>query len=287
VNEVVHQVERCDRLLGDHLAAALQTFGPEALGVIDLPPLVESGRLAAPQLRAAATLFWTMQVEGAGLPAFADALAEAVWQGRMALPIVGGAADRLMEYRRDRDERFSVEERRAIYDHLFGPDTGFPVQWRELVEALQALGAAPLDQGTGALTARVAAVALALGQALSDRAVGVTGFAGREIVAHVRAALDLLRDPELARALGGGGVWQILRLQAPSLLGRAVDPTPHLDRAQSGLTILEWIAARAAMLESGAVGIGRDDPVVQAAQRWRAAGGVAGLTDGGASEAAA
>jgi len=287
MNDIVRQVERCDRLLGDHLAAALQTFGHRALGVIDLPPLTEPGRLAAPQLRAAATLFWTMSVEGAGLPTFADALAEAVWQGRMALPI-GGSANRLIDYRRDRDERFSVEERRAIYDQLFGPATGFPAQWAELTDALQALGSAPLDVGTGALAARVAAVALALGQALSDRAVGVIGFAGREIVAHVRAALDLLRDPELAGALGGGGVWHIIRMHASLLLGRPVDPTPHLDRAQAGLTILEWIAARAAMLESGSVGIGRDEPIVRAAQRWRAAGGVAGLTDdGGATEAAA
>src|SRR5262245_8343054 len=113
MTDLARQLERCDRLLGDHLAAALQAFGSAALGVIDLPSLEVPGRIARPQLRAAATLYWCSQVEGAGLPSFVDALAEAVWTGRTAV-MVGAAADRLVRYHRDRDERFSADERRAI-----------------------------------------------------------------------------------------------------------------------------------------------------------------------------
>src|ERR1044071_95336 len=114
MTDLIRQVERCQRLLGDHLAAAIQVFGSAALGVIDLPSLTTAGQIAPPQLRAAATLLWCMCVEQAGLPGFVDARADALWDGRMQLPI-GDAATRLMEYRRERDHhRFSADERRAI-----------------------------------------------------------------------------------------------------------------------------------------------------------------------------
>lgn len=272
MTDLLRQAERCDRLLGDHLAAAVQAFGSAALGVIDLPPLESPGHLARPQLRAAAALFWCAQVESSGLLAFADALAEAAWTGRAPL-VVGPAGERLARYHRDRDERFAADERRAIYERLFGEDAGFPARWERLIGELGELGRAPLDRGTGDLVARAQAIAAELARELSDRAVGITGFAGREIVAHVRGALELLRDPDLARALGGGGPWQLVRRHAPWLLGHPLEPRPALDRAEAGLTILEWLAARADALEGGALLIGRDDPVVRAAARWQAARG--------------
>lgn len=267
-----HQLDRCQHLLADHLAAAIQVFGSAALGVIDLPSLVAPGRAAPAQLRVAATLYWCMCVEDAGLPGFVDALADALWDGRLRIPIVDGGTH-LSEYRRDRDEhRFTRDERRAIYDRLFGDSTGFPDQWRTLIDGLRELGRMPLDIGAGPLQARINVTAQELAQGLSDRAVGIVAFAGREIVAHVRAAIDLLHDPDLSRALGGGGMWQIIRLHAPAVLGHPIEPARFIDRAQAGLAILEWVAAKAAAIEIGALVIGRADPVVGAANRWYAAG---------------
>jgi hypothetical protein len=272
MSDLIRQVDRCQRLLGDHLAAAIQVFGSAALGVIDLPPLTATGRIAPAQVRAAATLMWCMCVERAGLPELVDALADALWDGQMQLPI-GDATSRVMHYRRERDHhRFTADERRAIYDRLFGSETGFPEHWTTLIDGLSDLGRTPADVGTGGIAARVSITALELAQGLSDRAVGIVGFAGREIVAHIQAAFDLLKDPELSHALGGGGIWQIVRTHAPRLLGRVLDPTVHLDQAKAGLTILEWIAARSAELEAGSLAIGRADPVVRAADTWRAAG---------------
>jgi hypothetical protein len=186
---------------------------------------------------------------------------------------LGAIAARLVRYHRDRDDRFSDDERRAIYQRLFGDDIGFPAQWAQLVGELDELGRAPIDRGVGDLITRVQVTAVDLAQGLSDRAIGITGFAGREIVAHVRAALDLLRDPDLSRSLGGGGPWQLVRQHSAWLLGHPIDPLPFLDRAQAGLTILEWIAARTDALAGSALLIGRDDPVVRAASRWRASRG--------------
>lgn len=272
MTDLIRQVDRCQRLLGDHLAAAIQVFGSAALGVIDLPPLTAAGRIAPAQVRAAATLLWCMCIEQAGLPELVDALADALWEGRVQLPI-GDATTRVMQYRRERDHhRFTADERRAIYDRLFGAASGFPEQWMAVVDGLSEIGGTPTDVGIGGTAARVSFTALELAQGLSDRAVGIVAFAGREIVAHIQAASDLLRDAELARALGGSGLWHIIRMHAPALLGRALDPTVHVDQAKAGLTILEWIAARSSGLETGSLAIGRADPVVRAADTWRAAG---------------
>jgi len=272
MSTLIRQVDRCQRLLADHLAAAIQVFGHGALGVIDLPPLTAPGRVAPAQLRAAATLYWCMCVEQAGMPGFVDQLADGIWDGRIALPI-GEAGTRIAEYRRDRDERrFNEDERQALYDHLFGAATQFPSEWQALIDGLCDLGTMAADLGDSGVMSRINVAAQALAQGLSDRAVGIVAFAAREIVAHVRAALALLHDPELARALGGGSVWQIVQLHAPEVLGHALAPSAALDRAQAGLTVLEWIAARTSALEVGALAIGRGDPVVRAATTWRAAG---------------
>ncbi|MFT3696816.1 MAG: hypothetical protein QM831_26985 [Kofleriaceae bacterium] len=267
---LVHQLDRCQHLLADHLSAAIQVFGSAALGVIDLPSLVSPGQLAPPQVRAASTLYWCKCVEEAGLPEFVDALADALWTGRLPLN-VGDAGSRLASYRRV-DDRFSADERHAIYDRLF--DGAFDEQWRALIDALCELGAMAQDLGTGPQTARIAAAAQVVAQGLSDRAVGIVGFAGREIVDHVRAAIDLLHDPELARALGGGGIWQIIRLHAPIVLGHPIDPAGPLARAESGQKIIEWLAARSGVIDAGALRVGRGDPVLRAAAEWQAAGAV-------------
>ena len=269
---LIRQLDRCQHLLADHLAAAVQVFGSAALGVIDLPSLAAPGRVAPAQLRAAGTLYWCMCVDDAGLPGFVDALSDAVFDGRLQLAI-GDAATRLVTYRRERlDHRFVKDERHAIYDRLFGDATEFPGQWHALIDGLCDLGGMPRDVGTGPTLARVAVNAQTLAQGLSERAVGIVAFAGREIVTHVRAAIEVLQDPDLSRALGGGGMWQIIRLHGPALLGHSVDPAPSIRRAQAGMTILEWVAARSAAIEGGVLVVGRGDPVVRAAQTWRAAG---------------
>lgn len=266
------QLDRCQHLLADHLAAAIQVFGSAALGVIDLPSLVGPGRVAPAQLRAASTLYWCMCVEEAGLPAFVDQLADAVWDGKKQLAI-GDAGMLIAAYRREhQDNRFTAEERHAIYDRLFGEATDFPAQWKALIDGLCELGSMALDHGAGPVTARIGVAAQALAHGLSDRAVGITAFAGREIVAHVRAAIALLHDPEIARALGGGSIWQMIRLHAPSFLGRPIEPAPSIDRAQAGMTILEWVAHRSSAIEAGTLSVRRGDPVVRAANTWHAAG---------------
>jgi hypothetical protein len=101
--------------------------------------------------------------------------------------------------------------------------------------------------------------------------VGIAGFAARDIVAQIQQALDVLREPELVRALGGGDTWALLGRWAPRLLGRAPDVSGHLARAEAGNALVRWIADSAPNLDTAARRIERSHELVHAAERWRIA----------------
>jgi hypothetical protein len=129
------------------------------------------------------------------------------------------------------------------------------------------------DRGVADLHARAAMLAGDLGRELSDKATGIAGFAAREIVAQIREALALLRDPDVARALGGGAPFALVSRWGPGLLGRPLAVSRRLDRATSGLALLRWIADGAANLDAAARAVGRGHPLVAAAETWLLADG--------------
>jgi hypothetical protein len=266
-------LDRCDHLMAEHLAEAVQRLGTAVLGLVDLPPIT-SGTLSAAQLRVAAVLIWARHVEAAGLLEFVETLAAGVVKGALLLPLQEGAT-RLAQYHRDRDERFGPEERHELYDRIFGAGDdplANPVagQLRALVEALGEIGRAPTNRSTDHLRVRVNVIGRDLAGMLSDRSVGMAAYAARDIVAHVRSALALLRDPDIRQALGGGDVWTIIRVNAQALLGRSIEPSGHLARARAAETIVSWLADQADLLEQGAAPVGARDPVVSAALAYAA-----------------
>ena len=264
----------CERMLAGHMACAVQCFGAAALDVVDLPPLPDVAGVSPEQVRAAGPLLWASQVEQAGLPAFVDALADGVVTGRVFLPLTTGA-DVLVGYWHGRRERFTPVERVALYERLFGRsgEAEHPFQrgMEDLCQALSALGRAPRTEGTAGLMARTMLAARELAQHLSEQATGIGAYAAREIVGHLKAALQVLRDRDVALALGGGGPWHMIETHAPQVLGRDIAPGPHLDRASAGLTLVQWLATVATSGGSGSVA--PDGPEVQAAELWLAAAG--------------
>src|SRR5215510_6254225 len=112
----------CERLLAAHLADVERGFGPAGLGVIDLPPL-RSGALIGSQIRVVATLYWSRELEEAGVLPFVESLAEGVMSGSWLAPI-GSAIHPLVAFARRRDQRFMRRERQALFDRLFGGVAG-------------------------------------------------------------------------------------------------------------------------------------------------------------------
>lgn len=276
------ELARCDAHLAAHLSAALRRFGAVALGLVDLPsldlPTLDAPgdlRPSAPELHVAAVLLWARHVDDAGLLPVVSALAEGVVSGALPLALTGAAARALVSWHRQRQEHFTLPERRALYEHLFG-DPVAP-QLSALIEGLAALGAMRADESLLGPRARLSVLARQVAGALSARATGMAGFAARDIVAQVREALGLLAQPELAAALGGGSPWVLVARHAPSLLQRRVDPEAAIARASAGRAVLAYLAEHVAELVAGTLAPSPADPVVHAAATYAANAAPGGL----------
>lgn len=256
-------------LLAEHLAAVVRVYGSNGLGVIDLPALGPESLVPA-QLRVAAVLYWCRELEEAGVLPFVEALAEGVVSGTLLLPI-GQSAQRLMRFWRTAEHRFTAPERLALFERILdsGNGGGFNTQFAHLVEALTQIGRERRDRGILHLQVRAGQLAQDLGAQLSSRAVGIAGFAARDIVNQIRQSLAVLQDAELANALGGGSPWLILSRWGPRQLGRQLAVSRHVARAEHGVEILRWIADAAPDVVGAGRRIGRDHPIVRAAEAWR------------------
>ncbi|MEM7307055.1 MAG: hypothetical protein AAF682_10320 [Planctomycetota bacterium] len=276
--EVQRALGVCGDLIDAYRACAVQAYGLGAIGEIDLPPL-SGGRIEADQVRVAAVAYWLMELERAGLPSFVEALAKMVSKGRIVLSDSEGAAA-LMRFQRRGRERFQASERRELFSRLFGgtgsvhANDGFAPAFRRLAIALAEIGRHPSGMSTRHLVAAARIAAEELGGMLSNRTAGFAAFAAEEMLAHAREALGLLRRPDLRAALGGLSAWETLRVHGRAVLGRPLDPDPHLRRAQAGAELIRWIGANAAQLASGAFAVERDAEVLQHAEAWLAAEGL-------------
>lgn len=261
-------LDTSEALLAEHLSAAVRRFGTAALGLIDLPP-IETARPSRAELGVAAVLVWARHVEDTGLLELVAALARDVHTGALPLPLTGPIVRRLVEWqRRGQTERFTLEERRAIYERTVGGE--LDDRFTRLVDALGELGRAGPRDPLRSLQVRAVQLGLELASELSARATGIAAFAARDIVQQVRDALALLADPELAGALGGGGPWTLVARHAPALLGRRVLVERHVARALAGREIVEWLATNADQLTAGTLAPAPGDPVVRAALAYGA-----------------
>lgn len=272
--QVARGLVDCRELFAAHLGRVERRFGGYGLGIVDLPELGDEPIVDA-QVRIGAVVYWCREVEQAGVLPFCEALAEAVVDGSFVLA-AGRSVQRLYQFWREREHSFTAPERAALYERVLGPvdgHEGFDVWFALLVDTLVDIGRMPRDRNPSAERARLARLAIDVGRLLSDRSVGITAFASRDIVARMEQALDLLRDEELARSLGGGAPWAIIERHAPVLLRRRPAISAATTRAANGMVILRWIADGAADLDRAAAAVDRNHRIVHAAESWRAAAG--------------
>ncbi|MDD9931998.1 MAG: hypothetical protein OXT09_00265 [Myxococcales bacterium] len=273
----IHQLGACQDLLAEHRLALANTYGSAGLDLIALPPL-RGGALVPAQLRAAAVMYWAMEVERAGILPFVEALVSHVVRGRWLLQISSGMGA-IMGFHRDRREHFDVGQRAELYSRLFGGagssdlNHGFEGAMRTLATTLADIGRQALRESTLHLQVRASIQARQLAGLLGARAGGVVGFAAQDIVGRVAQARDVLRQRDVALALGGGGPLQLVRRHARAVLGRPVAVDRHLRRAEAGHRVLRWVADSARSLDGGTVAVDRGDAVVHSAEAWLAGEG--------------
>ncbi len=260
-----------ETLLAEHLASVTRVYGNYGLGMVELPNLGTPGQIAPAQVNSGAVLYWCSEVDKAGILPFVETLADKLFTGQFQLPIQQSSS-LLRPFWRSAEHRFTEPERLVLYRQVL--DGNMPGSFQQhmlhLSNSLVSIGREAKDHGILHLQARAAQSIQNLAQGLSDRSVGITGFAARDIVRQIRDAMDILNNPEINRALGGGSISFILQRWSPSLMNRQLNVSPHLRLAQHGVSILRWIAREAPLIVQNSSMLGRQHPLMHEAEAWLA-----------------
>jgi hypothetical protein len=99
---------------------------------------------------------------------------------------------------------------------------------------------------------------------------GALVFAAARLHADAQALLEILRNPEIERALGARDMWQVIDEVNTRELGGAVNVKRYRDLAQSASTIFDWLAEHAIAL-SHCEAIAGDAKLRHAVESWLAA----------------
>lgn len=260
--------------LGESLALARVALAGRALGDfdIDLPPAGGSGAgFDAPTLDALGTLYLQAELELAGVIPAAEALAEA----RTSLDLPNErVAERLERFAQRQREWFDTASRNQLFARVFGTgpaatNDGGGIVNRDFEQRLVALCSALVrsadDAARGAAPAEdEVRIQTAIGDLLSNlelRRYGNTVFAARRIQAQLEAAIEVLKDPDVATMFHARGFWQTLQhILAPN----APDIARIVERGQAGQRLIGWIGRSLGAASGGPL------PTSADAERWAA-----------------
>ncbi len=253
--------------LAEHLTASAYSRSQAlTLGVLNPPHAAADDDHA--HLRAMASLYLMSQLERASLLPAVELLSKLAVSGGIPLDL-GSASSKLMQFWQHRNERFSPEERQSLFDRLFNAD--FENFMIDLCEALYKLDEGALRPGTSnpLEQAKVRSVAAQLTDHLLNHTTGESAFAANDILASIRAATDILKDPQVEHALGAHSLWPTVQAILHRYGGATEDPTAFVTRGKAGLTILAWLAeAQPLLADSAHPFVGLDNPVISAAVDW-------------------
>lgn len=253
-----------------------------APGVVDLPPVLGAEGDQA-QLRTVSPLYLCSELEAAQLLPVVEKLAGLFALGGLQAD-PGHGAPLLASFWERRSERFTAQERGALFARLFGSSDGPPVGGPdarnndflpgmiELAGALNHLSSDPIYGRTPSAEESVRVAAESLAANLIPRAGGITLFAAREIANSVREAVAILETPAVQAIVGQHTMWGAVSTMSRLYLGTEPDVTDHLDGGRAGALILAWVAEVSPNVESSAAAsLVPDDSIIAAASTWLSA----------------
>ena len=262
------------------------SLGLERLGQIDLPELTTPATAEdQEQLRAIAPLYLAAQLEEARLLPVVETLSALAVTGGLKADL-GRAQDQVAAFWRQRNERFTERERRALFGRLFGADESgdfsrddsrdAPLNYAfenlmiDLCESLYKLDEQSLGRGAVSPQAhvRVQMSAQSVADNLLNRVGGITAFAAEEILITIQAAVQILQQPPVQRAFGARSLWPLVQTVAQRYLESRPDTATYVTRGKSGLVILSWVADSLPLLSGGGRLLTLDHPVIGAAIEW-------------------
>jgi hypothetical protein len=257
-------------------ALALDSLAP---GVPDLPPIFGSPADQA-SLRSVPPLYLAAELEAAQLLPAAEALAGLFVTGGLHAD-VGPAARQLVNFWKDRRQRFVASERQAFFAQLFGASSGpLPANGHGrnaefeslMIDFCESLYKADQDPGFGTGFTNetpVRETGAGLASNLLPRAGGMVIVASRDLLETVGKAVALFKQVPLQQALGAHSLWGAVRNVAQSYLGVGADVDTHVIRGKAGMQVLAWLAEKLPALgESGGRLLSPGDPVMGAAGSW-------------------
>jgi hypothetical protein len=254
---------------------------------LNLPPMLTAAGQApdAATLRVMAALYFQSELEQAGIITVAEMLAAS----RRTLEVRSARVSRKLDEFADRGRThwYDRQSRSITFARLFGVGMAADLQDaavnRDFQQRLATLclslvnyqrdyfwGQTPGPTREAALreTARI------LLFNLGPRQYGNLPNAARLIQEQLRAAIDLLNDPDLAALFRARGMWEVLR----QVLGRnAPDLGRLVTRGQTGLRLLDWLASAIPALADSSPArplLPADTPVYTWAAAWLAATGI-------------
>lgn len=235
---------------------------------IDLPDLGTPAPASfdAATLAPLPPLYLAHELDAAGLLRTGELVAGLFAGGALAVPLEPKIGQALHDFWRARDERLTAAERAHLFAQVFEP-SAFEPRMRRLCEALVALadntGIEDVRENVGLEHA-----AVALGEALWPSLAGMAGFAARDVIEAINAALRFLRERALQVAFGVQDLWALVATTQRAQGLDAAASRAHVERGRNGMVVLRWLAdnlARGARLDLA-------DPeapsVIGAAERW-------------------
>lgn len=253
-----------------------------APGVIDLPPVLGAPGDQA-QLRTVSPLYLCAELESARLLPVVEKLANLFALGGLQAD-PGHAGPLLAAFWEKRNERFSAQERGALFARLFGTSDGPPMggsdarneefllHMIDLAGALSHMGSDPIYGRSPSAEEAVRTSAEALAANLLPRSGGITLFASREIVAAVHAAVAILETRAIQALVGQHTIWGAVSALSRLYLGEDPNVTDHLDAGRAGALLLAWVAEISPNIESVTESsLVPEDAVLSAAAAWLSA----------------
>ena len=200
------------------------------------------------ELEAAAALYSGALLEELQPFGLVDRLVELWLRGGLPTGPTTSASQALDGYWRDDAERLTADERRALYAQVFADP--FEDLW---VALLAAMARADPD-----VSEHVEAVRAQLSAGVDEATLRTAPL----LVAQLRAALEVLHDPEILEAYGARDSWTLIDTLARLELGSEPDVARVRTMAATGAVVIGWLAGGAP--PAGDAG----EEAVEAAQAW-------------------
>ncbi|SRR6266436_439092 len=248
-------------------------------GVIDLPAVLGAEGDQA-QLRTVSPLYLCSELESARLLPVVEKLASLFALGGLQAD-PGHAGPHLVAFWQKRNERFTSQERHALFARLFGASEGpaeggsqprnedFLPRMIDLAGALTHMGSDPIYGRTPSAEEAVRMSAEALAANLLPRSGGITLFAAREIVSSIREAFTILETGAMQAIVGQHTVWGAVSALSRLYLGEEPDVTDHLNAGRAGALLLAWVAEISPNIESATESsLVPEDAILSAASAW-------------------